>query len=164
MNYPADPIGAAMSNLWKHTGILASLLLLSVMCSVPVRASGDVLLLSVSDEMATPEAKSMLDGSVKFYFGSAEHPAIAHKFGEFVTNEKSNAFARSDARACRRAFLSALLKFQRRAEKLGANAVVHIDSYFKRADASSESQVECHGGFLMAGVALKGDFVKLAEH
>ena len=53
------------------------------------------------------------------------------------------------------------MKFQDRAKELGANAVVNIDSYYKREDTSSETQIQCHSGFLITGIALKGDFVKL---
>lgn len=130
--------------------------------TLPARASS-VLMLPIDSAMATPEAKGALDGSVKFYFGNSPHPAVIEKYGDFVTNEKTNDFAKSDVISCQRAFLSALIKFQRRAEQLGANAVINIHSYYRRRDVSSETQVECHAGFLMSGVALKGDFVKLSH-
>jgi hypothetical protein len=44
---------------------------------------------------------------------------------------------------------------------LGANAVVNIISYYRKVPMSSDTQYECHAGTLMAGVALKGDFVKI---
>jgi uncharacterized protein YbjQ (UPF0145 family) len=57
--------------------------------------------------------------------------------------------------------LSALIQLQERARREGGNAVINIKSYYKKQTFSSESQFECHAGNIMAGVALKGDIVKL---
>jgi uncharacterized protein YbjQ (UPF0145 family) len=56
------------------------------------------------------------------------------------------------------------VKFQRRAAQLGANAVVNIHSYYDKQDISSDTSFQCRDGFMMTGVALRGDFVKLADH
>ena len=72
-------------------------------------------------------------------------------------------FGKSDEKACNWAFLSAMVALQKRAQQLGANAVVNIVSYYKKEVMSSASQFECHAGALIAGVALKGDFVKISE-
>jgi hypothetical protein len=44
---------------------------------------------------------------------------------------------------------------------MGGNTITNIVSYFKKNTASSESVYECHAGALIAGVALKGNVVKL---
>ena len=128
----------------------------------PAMASDDVIQMIISDALASPDAQAKLDGTVKFYFGQTPHPAVQHNYGEGVSNKKANSFGKSDMKACNRAFLSALLQFQARAHDLGANAVINIHSFFKKEEASSETQLPCHSGFLMAGVTLKGEFVRLS--
>ena len=151
-----------MTNIWSRLSIVASVLLAAQVAFVaPTQARDDLVLLSISDAMAMPDFKAKLDGSVRFYFGSQSHPGIVHKFGDLVTNEKTNSLGKPAVTACQWAFLSALLKFQERARQLGANAVINIDSYYKREDVPSETQIQCHSGFLITGVALKGDFVKV---
>ena len=56
--------------------------------------------------------------------------------------------------------LSALIELRKRAEMLGGNAVTNIVSYYKKVTFSSPDQFECHAGGVIAGVALKGTFVK----
>jgi hypothetical protein len=113
--------------------------------------------------MASPPAHEKLDGSVRFYFGDTPHPAVEHRFGDYVTNQKTSSFLKSDARACNWVFVSALIELQKRANALGANAVVNIHSYYKKEDFSSTTEVPCHAGGMIAGIALKGDFVKVAR-
>jgi uncharacterized protein YbjQ (UPF0145 family) len=127
-------------------------------------ARDSVTEMSIADALATPDAQQKLDGSVKFFFGETAHPAVLHSFGNFVANDKTNAVNKSSARACEWAFLSALLQFQSRAAKLGANAVVDIHSYYKKEDVSSTTSIQCHDGFLLTGVALRGNFVTIAGH
>ncbi len=59
--------------------------------------------------------------------------------------------------------LSSLVEIQERARSHGGNAVINIKSYFRRNEVKDDSRYECHVGFLMSGVALKGEVVKLAE-
>ncbi len=56
-----------------------------------------------------------------------------------------------------------MIALQKRAKQLGANAVVNIISYYKKVPMSSTTEFECHAGAIIAGVALKGDFVKIAD-
>lgn len=127
----------------------------------PVSAGDDVYMLSIGDALATPDAKDRLDGSVRFFFGDTSHPAVERTLGKFVTNQKTNGLAKSDMKACSWVFLSGLLEFQQKAHELGANAVINIHSYYKKEDISNETQIPCHKGFLIAGIALRGDFVKV---
>jgi hypothetical protein len=39
----------------------------------------------------------------------------------------------------------------------------NIVSYYNKKVMSSATEFECHAGAIMAGVALKGDFVKIAD-
>jgi uncharacterized protein YbjQ (UPF0145 family) len=56
-----------------------------------------------------------------------------------------------------------MIALQKRAKQLSANAVVNIISYYKKVPMSSTTEFECHAGAIIAGVALKGDFVKIAD-
>jgi len=129
----------------------------------PVRAE-EVVMMSVQDALDSGRAEGKLDGSVKFYFGHQPTPKVLQRNGIFVANPKTNAFAKSEGNACTWAFLSALISLQNRAESVGANAVINIESYYKKHQVVSDTQYECHKGFLMAGVALRGEVVKVAAH
>lgn len=128
----------------------------------PALARDKVVQIDIAGALATPDAQADLDGTVKFYFGQAPHPAVLRKFGEFVSNKKANGFARSDVMGCDRAFLDALIVLQKRAQELGANGVINIHSDYKKEDVSVDTTIPCHSGFLMDGVALKGEVVKIA--
>jgi uncharacterized protein YbjQ (UPF0145 family) len=56
-----------------------------------------------------------------------------------------------------------MLQLEKRAKDLGANAVVNIVSYYQKNVMSSPTEFECHAGAVIAGVALRGEFVKIAE-
>jgi uncharacterized protein YbjQ (UPF0145 family) len=138
--------------------------LLAVLAAIaPAYARDTKHILPITTALATKDAEEKLDGSVKFFFGNQEHPNIMTKLGTDVSNRKTNAFGKSDEKACNWAFLSAMVALEKRAKQLGANAVVNIVSYYKRIEMSSTTEFECHAGAVIAGVALKGDFVKIAE-
>jgi uncharacterized protein YbjQ (UPF0145 family) len=80
-----------------------------------------------------------------------------------VTNKKTNKANKSDEEACHVAMLSGLIQLQERARKEGGNAVINIESYYKKKSYKSKDKFECHAGNIMAGVALKGDVVKLKK-
>ncbi len=125
-----------------------------------VQARDTKHLLPISAAMESPDTQEKLTGSVKFYFAGQQHPKVLEKLGSDVSNRKTNAFGKSDETACNWAFLSALVALEQRAISLGANAVVNVVSYYKKNTYSSPTEFECHAGAVMAGVALKGDFVK----
>ena len=148
-----------MKNIICLTIVLASTL--SVV--LPVHARDTKYLLPIAAALEVKEAKSRLDGSVKFFFGNQETPKVLAKLGVDVTNLKTNAVGKSDEKACNWVFLSALLALEKRAKQLGANAVVNIVSFYKKEVMSSATEFECHAGAVIAGVALRGEFVKIAE-
>lgn len=74
-----------------------------------------------------------------------------------VTNRKTNAFGKSDEKACDWAAQSALISLQEAARKAGANAVINIISYYKKVENADPVNYECHAGAVIAGVALRGD-------
>lgn len=121
------------------------------------------MMMPVKPALETPDAKQKLDGSVSFYFGDTPHPKVIESYGEYVSNKKTRAFGASDVDTCQRVVLSNFIEFQQRAQSLGGNAVINITSYFRRNEVKDDNSYECHVGFLMSGVALKGEVVKLAE-
>lgn len=115
----------------------------------------------VSEAFDSPDYSEKLGTDVKFYFGEQAHPGVAKSFGEYTTNKKTKAFRKSDKVACEWALLSALITFKERALAEGGNAVINIRSFYKKNEVSSDTEFECHAGAIMAGVALKGEVVKL---
>jgi uncharacterized protein YbjQ (UPF0145 family) len=126
-------------------------------------AGDEVLMLGIADAVNAPDAQRRLDKSMQFLFGTQPAPHVAQNFGNFVVNRKTNGFAKNADKTCERAFLSALITLQARARSLGGNAVVNIESYYKKHVDSSLNEYECHKGLLMAGVALRGDVVRLGD-
>ena len=70
--------------------------------------------------METKDAQDKLDGSVKFFFGDQPPPQVLTKLGSDVSNRKTNAFGKSDEKACNWAFLSAMVALEKRAQQLAA--------------------------------------------
>jgi len=145
----------------KAIAFLAGIVLL--MAARPSEARDTKYLLSIKSALEVKDAEEKLGDSVKFYFGNQETPKILSRLGTDVSNRKTNSVGKSDEKACHWAFLSALVSLEKRAKQLGANAVVNIVSYYKKDVMSSPSEFECHAGAVIAGVALKGDFVKIEE-
>ena len=116
----------------------------------------------LADVLAMPEAKAKLDPAIKIYLKGQSHPQVDKELGEGVTNQKTDAAARSDEHACRWAALDALIGLQRGAKARGANAVVDVVSYYKRQPFESATEYECHAGAVIAGVALKGEYATMA--
>jgi uncharacterized protein YbjQ (UPF0145 family) len=144
---------------------LAGLLMATFMLAAvtPTSARDTKYLLPIAAALETKDANEKLDGSVKFFFGSQETPKILTKLATDVTNLKTNAVGKSDEKACNRVFLSAMIQLEKRAKQLGANAVVNVVSFYQKNVMSSPTEFECHAGAVIAGVALKGDFVKVEE-
>lgn len=145
--------------------IFAAVLFLSASLAaiMPAQARDSKLLLPIEAGMESKSAGEKLDGSVKFYFGTQKHPKVLAKLGTDSTSKKTNAFNKTDDTACNWAFLSAMVALEKRAYALGANAVVNIVSNYSNHQFSSNTEFECHAGGIMAGVALKGDFVKIGK-
>ncbi|MDR7133002.1 uncharacterized protein YbjQ (UPF0145 family) [Lysobacter niastensis] len=137
---------------------------LAVLLAAPVAHARETRVeLPLQELVASAEAKAAgIDGSVRFYLAGQKTPKVASKMGEDVTNRKTNAANKSDEQACRWVALSALKALQDGAKARGANAVVDIVSYYKKNEFKSASNYECHAGSILAGVALKGTYAKVA--
>jgi len=123
-------------------------------------ARNDLQDFSIHEALSTPEAKQKIDKNIRLYFGNTKHPKYQRSFGKFSTSKKTNAFNKSDKLACEWAFLSAIIQMQRKAKGLGANAIVNIKSNYNRTETSSRKSFKCAAGNILAGVALKGTFIK----
>ena len=103
-----------------------------------------------------------LDGSVKFHLaGTKPAGGVNVVKSGITTNQKTNAFNKSDEEACSWALQSALIRLQNAAKQAGANAVVNIVSNYKNVVYSDAQKYECHAGAIMAGVALKADLANI---
>jgi uncharacterized protein YbjQ (UPF0145 family) len=137
--------------------------LVAMLLSASAQARDTVLKLPFAEVLAMPEAHAKLDGSVRFFLAGQPTPTITNKFGEGVSNRKTNGAAKSDVDACRWAALSALIAFQDSAKLKSANAVINLVSYYKKVTVQSATEYECHAGGFVVGVALKGEYASLAN-
>jgi len=117
----------------------------------------------IENALAWGEEEGVLISSIQLFFGDMTHPAVEANFGEYTSNRKTNAVGRSDEKACKWAFLSAMKSLQERAIKEGGNAVINIYSYYKKNTVVSATEFECGAGATVAGVTMIGEIVKLAE-
>lgn len=121
------------------------------------------LKVSISEALELGEREGRLDNSIRLYFGSQRHPAIQRRLGTYTSVKKTNSVGKSDQRACKWAFLSAVITLQGRALREGGNAVVNIRSKYGKNVVSSTTDFECGAGAVIAGVTLIGDVVKIAN-
>jgi uncharacterized protein YbjQ (UPF0145 family) len=124
-------------------------------------ASDAKLKMPIAGAMAANGAEAKLNNGVQFFFAGQATPKVLEKLGVDKTSQKTNSFGKSAETACNWAFLSAMMRLEKRAKDLGANAVVNITSNYGNVESASATEFECHEGAIMAGVALKGDFVKI---
>lgn len=131
--------------------------------SAPALAADAKIMFPLAGAFAANDAHGRLGDSVRFYFAGQETPAVAQKIDTDKTSLRTNAFGKASETACNWVFLSAMLQLQKHAVAVGADAVVNIVSNYNNVEMASATEFECHVGAIMAGVALKGDFVKLAK-
>jgi uncharacterized protein YbjQ (UPF0145 family) len=126
-----------------------------------VLAADQILMMPIKAALDSVDGRAMIEGDVKFFFGKNRPVRIAHQYGNFITNNKARVFGRSTGEACNLTFLNALEDLQKKARSVGGNAVIGVVSYFRRREVSSDDSYECNLGAVVAGVALKGDLVKV---
>ena len=54
-----------------------------------------------------------------------------------------------------------MMSFQDRAKQMGGDAVIKIESYYRKNTIKSATEYECGSGGLMSGVTFRGEVVKL---
>src|ERR1700737_2154828 len=118
--------------------MLCSAALLAVVCggSLPAIARDEQKAFPIGQALNSAAAQAKLDPGIKFFFGKQRHPKVTKDFGEWPTNKKTNAFAKSDLQACEWVFLSALIALQERARKEGGNAIINIVSNYRNVVTS----------------------------
>jgi hypothetical protein len=140
----------------------ATLLAIACTAALPAVARDEQKLYSIAQALQSSAAQGKVDPGIRLFFGRQRHPSVTKDFGQWPTNKKTNAFAKSDLQACEWVFLSAVIALQERAKKEGGNAVINIVSNYRNIVTSSESEYVCGAGSLIAGVALKGRVVNLS--
>jgi len=142
---------------------MKKMIVMAVLAAVATGAmAGDAKLkMPIAAAMAANGAEAKLNNGVQFFFAGQATPKVLEKLGVDKTSQKTNSFGKSAETACNWAFLSAMMRLEKRAKDLGANAVVNITSNYGNVESASATEFECHEGAIMAGVALKGDFVKI---
>lgn len=143
--------------------LMTAIALLSVVAAIPAQAADKKVMLPIADAMAANDAKGRLGNEVKFYFAGEHTPKVLEQFAHDKVSRKTNAVGKSDEKACNWVFLSNMLALRDQAIKLGANAVINITNNYNNVENPSATEFECHVGTIMAGVAFKGDFVKIAH-
>jgi hypothetical protein len=147
----------------KHLTLIAlALSMLNTLYFAPLAHARDTLHnLNVNEALQIGRDEGVILDHVRVFFAGQQHPQVIKKYGEFSTNKKTNAFNKSDERACQWAFFSAIKSLQERALKEGGNAVIDIKSNYKSREFSSPTEFQCGAGAIIAGVALKGTVVNI---
>ncbi len=140
--------------------VLASALLF---CAPPVHAADHWYELPADQAIQSPLGQEKLLPGIKLFMKGQSHPGVAKKLGEFKSNQRSNKFGKSAQEACDRAFVSALISLQQRAEREGGNAVIDIYTITKNQRYESPEKYRCITGFAVSNVALMGTVVKLGH-
>jgi hypothetical protein len=151
-------------NLRRSFGMKAkTLLLLILLVGIPglALAADKVVHFPFQNAIDAATKSGKLDGTVKFYLaGNTPNGQVTVVNDDVEVNRKTNAFGKKDQPTCDWALQSALISLQDEAKKAGANAVVDIVSNYGSEYRDSQNY-ECHVGFLMSGVIMKGKLAKV---
>jgi hypothetical protein len=137
--------------------------LLIACASLPVAARDTEYKLPFDDVLTMSEAQGKLDPEVKLHFKGQKPLKILERKGQGMSNKKTNGVGKDDQFGCRWAALSALVALQEDAKRNGANAVVDIESYYKKDSFASATEYECHAGAVIIGVTLRGTYAKVPK-
>ena len=147
------------STSWMRKCVVA-VVIIGAATWVPVGNARDTIQShSIEEVLNSADGKAKLGTDIKFAFGKTSLGIVKINYGEFRTNKKTSAFGKSDERACKWAFLSAMISLRDRAVIEGGNAVINIRSNHKNTTTSSEATFQCGAGAIIAGVALISDVV-----
>jgi len=152
------PVSGEFSMNIRHLAL--ALALPMALLATPAAADDAVTTHEIASVTQRADYASQLEG-VRFYFGSSGPAANRVVERNVTTSLRTRKFGRSNEEACQWVMLSALVQLRDHARSVGGNAVVNIRSNWRNNEWSSTTQYHCAAGFLMAGVALKGDVVTL---
>ncbi len=140
---------------------LLALIVPVMMLATPAAADDAVSTHEIANVTGNPAYASEV-GDFRFFYGDARTPAVARVIeANAQTSLRTRKFGRSSEEACQWVMMSALIQLRDHAVSVGGNAVVNVRSNWRNVEWSSPTQYQCAAGFLMAGVALKGDVVSL---
>ena len=146
----------------RMVSFAASFILLSLFCTVDVQARNDAFFLSIQEAInSVGEAKLRFSDDVRFYFGDQPPLGVETTLAQVTAYKKGSITVKTEAEACNSAFLEALTQLQKLARRAGGDAVINIESYYKKRSFKSNSQYECHAGSAKVGVMLRGDIVRM---
>ncbi|MBE1159945.1 excinuclease [Dyella acidiphila] len=140
----------------------STLALIALLLAVPglSMAADKIVHFPYQDAIDAATKAGKLDGTVKFYFAGNTPNGQVTVLDEMTINRKTNAFGKQDRTTCDWVLQSVLIALQDSAKKAGANAVVDIVSDYDNEYRDAQNY-ECHVGFLMSGVVLKGKLAKV---
>jgi uncharacterized protein YbjQ (UPF0145 family) len=145
----------------------ARALLLSVCLSMSLLSTAHArnvkLILPIAAAMEAKDVPDKPTGAVRFFFAGQTTPKVVTHLGTYIVRPGTAAMGKPDERACYEALQWSLVAMEKRAQQVGAKAVVNIVSYYRNNEMSSATEFECHVGNVVVSVVLKGDLVKTAE-
>ena len=122
------------------------------------RAEDKVMKFSVSHALKSKLAKEKTLDDVRVFMTGQGHPGVSRSFREYQSNKRSSGW--NDQEACDKAFISAIIALQQRADKEGGNGVVDIYSIANNKKNRSADTYSCLRGRSMAQVILRGTVVR----
>lgn len=143
-------------------GVKFLLLFLILLLSGPVgkaAAEDRVLKFPVKHALNSKLGKEKMLDDIRVYMFGQGHPGVDRTYREYQSNKRSNGL--SDQAACDKAFLSAIIGLQQRADREGGNAVIDIFSISNNKKTKSAETYSCLRGRSMANVILRGTVVRL---
>jgi len=150
----------------RSLGIALVSFLSALAFAVSGKAADRTVYIPLEAAVQAAQAAGKIDGSVKFYLadaGPTEEQIAQVLRRDIVTNKKTNAVFKGDKSTSLHVAQSAVIALHNAAQKAGADAVTNIVSYYRKQEYRSTTDIECHAGATVTGVALKGDLVKLKE-
>lgn len=103
------------------------------------------------------------DAQVAFYFGDAEHPAIAASHGDGSAGIRVARKLDDETTSCNKALKEALASLRADAVNHGANAVVNIETGFHGTHTLSTTEFTCATSYSAAAIRVRGQLVTLEK-
>lgn len=103
----------------------------------------------------TPLFKKKLHQNIEFSFGSGSQASIIK--GGFKAHQKAKGAAKNPEKACQEALIKTLVRFQKRAQKMGATKVVNLIGNYHNQTYNDKNKFQCWIVDDVAGVLLLGD-------
>ncbi len=144
----------------KRSGAIGAMILACVALAGPAAARNEVFQFPIQEVTNSTDFARVIGPSVKFVFAEPA-PATGYvAMGEYIADESEHFHGKSDEATCKLDFFEALQELKEHAQKLGADTVIGIVSFYRRTTFSSTTEFECHGGSTGAFVTLKGTLAK----